>query len=196
MLTTLSLVKTRLKLPDSDVVDDGILTYFIQLVSARFENDANRRFAYGPGFDEFEGHETELRVSRYPIDQAQPITFDILRLASIGWESVTNVEFLVRKNCVVSLVTRLGEWKQNLRLSYFGGFVLPDADPVPTTTNPLLPDDLQLAASEQVAYWYQNKDRLGLRSLSGAGASIAHIGNIDLLPSVLATIKKYERWMP
>src|SRR6516225_3086957 len=76
MLTTLPTLKSRLSIDPFDIKDDTTLTNLIALVSARFDNQTNRKLAYTQNTtDEFQGDETELRLSHYPIDEAQPITF-------------------------------------------------------------------------------------------------------------------------
>ncbi len=203
MLTTLASVKARLALDDSDVRSDALLTNFIALATARFENDCNRKFGYlQNAMDEFQGDETELRVSRYPIDETQPITFQRLTShnsqlsTASGWQPVPEADFVLRRGCVISLVSEIGRWKDQIRITYSGGYLLPDAvGPVPPPGVPPLPDDLQFGAVEQIAYWYQNKDRLGLVAVTAEGGSLQQFPKLDLLPFVDYTLAKYERWM-
>lgn len=201
MLTTITSVKARLGIDTADVKDDALLTNLIALVSARVENECNRTFGYAQNVtDDFEGDETELRVSHYPIDETQTVSYQLLTKASEGWQTLDQAEYVLRRKCVVSLLSRLGEWKMVLRLQYSGGYVLPDASSVVPggSTPPNLPDDLQFACVEQITYWYQNKDHLGLKSITAggqAGGSISHVGNLDLLPIVSATLSRYERFM-
>ena len=57
-----------------------------------------------------------------------------------------------------------------------------------------LPDDLEQAAVEQVAYWFHNRDKSGLvRSWPHDGTYEA-FAQLDLLLEVRAVLKKYERW--
>jgi hypothetical protein len=195
MLTTLSTVKNRLGLSAFDVKDDVLLNNFIALMSARFENECNRLFGYKLNeVDEFHGDETELRVRRYPIDEAQPISFARLTRASEGWQAVTDAEYVLRKGCVISLVSRIGRWQEQCRVTYSGGYFLPGMDQQ-SNNPPPLPDDLQQACVEQVAYLYQNKDRLGLVNVSAEAGNIQQFHQLDLLPSVAAVLAKYELWM-
>jgi hypothetical protein len=191
MLTTLTLVKARLGLPDADVKDDDLLTQIIALVSARFENECNRKFGYASQVDEFEGDETELRVSRYPIDSNVAITFDLKSGESTGWMAQTNFDYVVRMGTVISLAGMLGRDKDVLRVTYSGGYLLPDGG----AGSVALPDDLTTQATEQCVFIYQNKDRVGIKSMSSQGGSI-NIDNLDLLASARAVIAKHERWMP
>jgi hypothetical protein len=110
-----------------------------------------------------------------------------------GWQPVPDADHLPRAGCIISLPSPIGSARDQLRVTYAGGYRLPDsgdgAGAVP------LPDDLKFSAVEQVAYWYQNRDRLGLVSVSAQGGSFRHVGALDLLPSVSATLRQYERWV-
>ena len=197
MLTTLQTLKIRLAIAQYDAADDTLLTNFILLVSARFENDCNRKFGYAQNVvDEFQADERELRVSRYPIDESQPIAFMRLAKASEGWQSLSNPEYVVRRGCVISLVSALGGWQEQIRVTYSGGYLLPDQSPDSNVQAPALPDDLGQSCVEQCAYLYQNKERLGLVSVAAEGGRVQHFAKLDLLPSVASVLEKYERWMP
>jgi len=65
-----------------------------------------------------------------------------------------------------------------------------------TGNPPALPDDLKSAAVEQVAYWYQNKDRLGMVAVAGEGGSLQKFPALDLLPAVAAALQRYARLQP
>ena len=66
MLTTLATLKSRLSIDRFDIKDDTLLSNLILLVTARFDNQTNRKLAYAQNItDDFQGDETELRLSRY-----------------------------------------------------------------------------------------------------------------------------------
>ena len=193
MLAELATLKARLGLAEEDVRDDDLLTGFIALVSARFERECNRIFGRAADItEEFSGDETELRLNRYPVDSTGITKWELKSGEVTGWETQTGVDCLIRRNCVVSLTTAIGTWQQQLRITYSGGYVLPGATATAGQTE--LPDDLEQACIEQCAYLYQSKDRLGLVSVSGDGGSVSQFAQLDLLPSVKPTLKKYERW--
>jgi hypothetical protein len=53
---------------------------------------------------------------------------------------------------------------------------------------------LEQAATEQVAAWYQNKDKLGLiRHWPSSGAYLV-ISQLPLLAWVASTLRGYQRW--
>jgi len=64
----------------------------------------------------------------------------------------------------------------------------------PGTGQTALPDDLEQAAVEQVAFWFQNRHKLGLiRNRPNLG-TYQQFAQLDLLPSVKTVLKHYERW--
>jgi hypothetical protein len=56
-----------------------------------------------------------------------------------------------------------------------------------------LPADLEQAAVEQVAFWFQSRDKLGLKTYWPKGISYQQFAVFDLLPSVASILKKYQR---
>src|SRR5437870_3032417 len=146
MLSTLPTLKARLSIDPFDVKDDTLLTNLILLVTARFDNQTNRKLAYAQNTtDDFQVDETELRLSHYPIDETQPTTFQRLTKASEGWQSVTNADYVLRAGCILSLLSELGRPKEQIRVTYSGGYFLPTMNPSIQQSNipPSLPDDLQ-----------------------------------------------------
>ena len=74
-----------------------------------------------------------------------------------------------------------------------GGYVLPGDTPAAGQT--ALPDDLEQAAVEQVAYWFRNRDKSDLiRSWPHFGTYETFVQS-DLLPEVKSLLKKYERFI-
>jgi hypothetical protein len=57
-----------------------------------------------------------------------------------------------------------------------------------------LPADLESAAVEQVAYWFQNRDKLGLLRYWPHAGIYLQLSGLDLLPLVAAVLQKYKRW--
>ena len=57
-----------------------------------------------------------------------------------------------------------------------------------------LPDDLEQAAVEQVAYWYRNRDKLGLLRSWPHQGTYETFAQLDLLLEVKSVLRKYECW--
>src|ERR1051326_9034291 len=68
------------------------------------------------------------------------------------------IDYLLRRNCVISLANPLGDCRQRARVTYTGGYVLPGTAVGAGQT--ALPDDLEQAMVEQVACWFMNRDKL------------------------------------
>ena len=191
MLTTLPNIKARLGLPDADTQYDTLLTSVIAAVSARFDLECNRTFARTENaIQEFSAEETEIPVACYPIEALTG--FETKSSEALGWVQVDNVDAVIRLGCVVSISSTLGSARQQARLVYTGGYGLPGAEVSPGQT--ALPPDLQHAAIEQVAVWFQNKDKLGLLRHWPSSGTYVLLSQQPLLPGVTAVLKKYERW--
>lgn len=190
MLAELSTIKTRLEL--TDAVDDTRLINFIELVSGRFEQFCNRRFerTLNATF-EVQGDATEVIPDRFPIESVS--SFDLKSNETEGWIAQSGVDYLLRKQSVISLHAPLGTEEQIARITYTGGYVIPGN--VAGAGQTALPAEIIQACSEQVAYCYQNRDRLGLISVAGQGGAIQQFAQLDLLPFVKEVLLKYERFI-
>jgi hypothetical protein len=191
MLTQLDTIKTRLLIDLSDPQYDTILTNTILSVSARFDAETNRTLARTESLlFEFPGEDVELILPCYPVEGVSK--FELKSNEADGWVEQEDVEFLIRRSCLISLASPLGSWRDQGRITYTAGYVLPGATPDPGQT--ALPADLEQAAVEQVAYWFMNRDKLGLlRSWPHLG-TYEQLSGADLLPSVQNVLQKHKRW--
>jgi len=113
---------------------------------------------------------------------------------SEGWILQSGLEYLLSpQKSVVELAQPLGSVRQLGRVTYTGGYILPGA--TPTGNQTALPDDIEQACIEQVAYWYSRRTQLGLLSISSETGIVQQFQSTDLLPQVRATLKHYERWV-
>ena len=102
MLTQLSTVKTRLALTVTDY--DAILTNAIKAVSDRFGKETNRTLARTTtGTHEFDADETEVSPPCYPIESVTK--FETKSNETDGWTEQTGVQYLIRRQCVISLLS-------------------------------------------------------------------------------------------
>ncbi|MDB6057117.1 MAG: phage gp6-like head-tail connector family protein [Verrucomicrobiales bacterium] len=187
MLTQLSTVKTRLNISDTSA--DILLTSAIAAVSERFDRECNRRFARQiDAIEEFPADSLEICPANWPIETVAG--FDLKTNETTGWQPLSPTpDYLVRNHCVISLECAAGSRFQQARVTYTGGYVLPGTTPDAGQT--ALPSDIEQACVEQVAYWYQNRNSIGvLTSTVGAGS---HLPQGDLLPCVASILKKYTR---
>ena len=189
MLTQLSTIKSRLAIVSSDY--DDLLTNAIKTVSARFDHECNRTFARAVNaLEEFSAGEIEIRPVCYPIETISQ--FELKRDETEGWVEQIGVDHLIRRGCVLSMAVPLGNYRQQARVKYTSGYVLPGV--TPDAGQSPLPDDLEQAAVEQVAYWFRNRDKLGLVRSWPHGGTYESFAQIDLLLEVKAVLRRHERW--
>ncbi len=191
MLTQLSSVKTRLAILETDLTYDAILTNAIVAVSRRFDLECSRTLARTENLlQEFEADSTEISLACYPLETIT--RFELKSSEQAGWVEQTSVDYLLRHSCFVSLSEPLGDPHDQARLTYTGGYVLPGS--VPAAGQTLLPDEIEQAAIEQVAFWFQNRSTVGVLELWPAGGVFQKFAGSDLLPSVMAVLARYKRW--
>jgi hypothetical protein len=73
-----------------------------------------------------------------------------------------------------------------------GGYVLPGA--AASAGQTVLPADLESAAVEQVAAWFQQRDKLGLIRSWPSGGTYMVFSQLPLLPQVAAILRPHRRW--
>ncbi len=193
MLTQLSTLKSRLRLNSFDLDDDTLLTNYIKHASGRFALECNRIFdrAADATF-EFHAHERVITPDRYPIESIA--SFDLKSNEAEGRIAQSDISYLIGpQKSIIELAVPLGSSCQAARVTFTGGYVLPGA--TPAAGQKPLPDEIEQACIDQVVYWYQNRQRVGLLSTSGEGGSAQQMKSLDLLPHVIAVLKKYERWV-
>jgi hypothetical protein len=100
--------------------------------------------------------------------------------------------------CDFGLLADLPNYQQNnsLRGSCSLGSSPAAPNPTPVDLDHLPkrpPADLENAATEQVAFWFQNRDKLGQIRNWPAGGNYIQLADTDLLPSVRAILRRYTR---
>jgi len=193
MLTQLATIKARLGLDLFDTTDDPLLTSLLKHVSARFAAECNRVFDYGTGLTyEFRADQINILVDHTPI---QAVTqFDVKSSEAEGWLLQSSISYLLSPSrTVIELAQPLGASRQLGRVTYTGGYILPGTSP--TGNQIALPDDLEQVCIEQVAYWYQRREQLGLTSVSNGDTTVQQFQSSDLLPQVKSVLAHYERWV-
>ena len=198
MLTQLATVKTRLDITPSDTANDDLLTRAVEAVSARFDRECNRTLARTVGAtQEFPATDTEIIARCYPIETVT--RFELKTSEAAGWLEQTGTVYLLRQACVISLSVPLSFIAQVSslgpllgRVTYTGGYVMPGS--TPSAGQSALPADLESAATEQVAAWFQQRDKLGLIRHWPKGGIYLVFTQLPLLPQVTAIIRPHQRW--
>jgi len=193
MLTQLATIKARLGLDLFYTTDDVLLTSLLKHVSARFAAECNRTFDYGAALTyEFRADQLNIVVDHPPI---QAVTqFELKSSEPEGWLLQSGIDYLLSPaRSVIELAQPLGTSRQLGRVTYTGGYILPGTNP--TGNQIALPDDLEQVCIEQVAYWYQRREQLGLVSITSGDNTVQQFQSSDLLPQVSAVLAHYERWV-
>ena len=193
MLTQLTTLKSRLSILDTDTTQDALLASAIQAVSARFDTETNRTLRRTVDFrQEFDADTTEIIAACFPIETVTK--FELKTSEASGWIEQPLPDFLLRSGCVISLSAPFSAQcsSQSLaRVTYTAGYVLPGATDIPDATR--LPADLEQAAVEQVAFWFQTRDHVGVNRQWPKGGTFETFPDLDLLPSVRAVLGRYRR---
>jgi hypothetical protein len=192
LLAQLPAVRQRLGLQELEVQHDPLLLAMLEAVTARFDLECSRAFLrQADATAEFEADALELTVPAFPIESVA--RFDLKRNETEGWVVQTGVEFLIRHRCVISLGRRLGSASEQARVAYAGGYVAPGDSVSPGQT--ALPRKIENAAVEQVAFWFMNRERIGLSRAWDYHGTYRQFAALDLAPSVVAVLEKYRRWV-
>ncbi|MCX6884190.1 MAG: hypothetical protein NTX27_04020 [Verrucomicrobia bacterium] len=189
MLIELGTMKARLGLDEITVKDDLLLTAAIRGISARFDRECGRTLERREGItQEFDGDQVELRLGCFPVESVS--RFELKETEAAGWVEQAGVDYLLRSQCVVVLGEPLGTSAGILRITYTGGYVPPGSTAAPGQTP--LPEDLAMAAVEQVAYWYVNRERLGVIREWPKGGTYTQYSEADLLAGVQRVIQTHR----
>lgn len=202
MITTLSTLKTRLKIEEFDTAEDTLLTSLIQHIGERFDQECNRKFARSEGaYFEFPADRDSFIPLRYPIESIS--AWHLKADETEGFVAQNTPTYVIgspgESKCIVSLTYPLGTNFEIARITYTGGYVMPGG--TVGTGQTALPPAIEDAALQQLTVWYRDKDKLGLASLSTQGGSVAAaalsvVKPLDLLPQVMNLLRRFERWVP
>ena len=104
MLTTLSTLKSRLSILDTDTTNYAQLTSAIISLSGRFDKETNRTLARTvSATQEFPGNDTEILLVCYPVETVTK--FETKSTELEGWQEKIGVDYLIRSSCVISLAS-------------------------------------------------------------------------------------------
>jgi hypothetical protein len=198
MLTTLATLKTRLEIDQFDLSHDAILTSALTAISSRFDKETNRTLARTVNFtQEFDAADTQICLQCYPFESLT--RFELKTTEAEGWIEQPNTDFLIRRACILSLPLPFSYQPSTLnyqlpqcRATYTGGYVLPGATVGPGQTP--LPSDLEQAAVEQVACWFQHRDKLGIDTTWPHAGTYEKLAQLDLLLNVQTVLRRYQRF--
>jgi hypothetical protein len=134
---------------------------------------------------------TDLAVSLrcYPLETVARV--ELRGADHEAWRLRENLAWQVRSGCVVAFAGAPGRPGEMARVIYTGGCILPGAEGAPGQFP--LPADLLNAATEKVACWFLNRDRLGVVRQWPKGGTYEQYSELDLLPGVEAVLRHHTR---
>ncbi len=192
MITSLAKVRDRLGITELEVQWDAQLTDQIVLTLARFETEMSRKLERGVGVvEEFDAGKKEVSLERYPVEE---ITKWEMMVDGVWVERAGVVAVARGKGGVVTLSEALGSVGGLARVTYTGGYVLPD----PAGGEGLypLPQILEIAAVETVVHWWQWKGQINMTQVEiPSTGEYREIGDRYWVPWVRAVLKKYRRFV-
>ena len=190
MLTTLSLVKTRLSMLETEMAHDALLAMLIAGVSIRFPRELNRVLKRMENFaQEFPAGGQGVSLCCYPVESIAQV--EVRRWDYEDWRLCEGLKWSVLSSGVASFNRPPGGRDERARVTYTGGYVMPGAE-VPAGAQPV-PADLLSAATDQVAYLFMNRDRLGVLRQWPRGGTYEQFSQVDLLPGVVAVLDRHRR---
>ena len=194
MLAELASLKARLAIDPLNVEFDDLLTNTLLALSARLDAETNRTLARTVDATyEFDATDTEISPPCYPIESVTK--FELKTTEAEGWIEQTDVDYLIRNKCIISLHSPLSTVNSQLstcRITYTGGY-LPPGD-TPSAGQTPLPPDLEQAVIEQAAAWFLRRDMLGLDTSWPKGGILQRFSKLDLLLPVQQVITRHRRW--
>jgi hypothetical protein len=195
MLCTLSDIRLRLGLPESNTENDALFTQLISSITSIFESYTGRDLILNVNdvTEYLEGGSPWIRLKRYPVVSItsikESLDFDFASADSL----VVNDDYRLRP--LTGLVLRQGpDWIGGIdavEVKYKGGYCA--AGVTPQAGEFGLPADLREAAISQAVFFFKRKDDIGLSGVSFEGGSFNKLANYELLPLVKQTLDQYKR---
>lgn len=167
-------------------------------LAERFDTVCNRKLLRAvDDMVTFSAEHDHYILPRYPIETVS--TVETRSNYSDGWSEYTNaIDQVKEASGIVSFDGVLGVPKDQIRVTWTGGYWvdLTGSDALPEGAA-AMPADLMLAWKQQVKHVYDTADKDGdsfRDAARGMGGAFPSFMEIDLLPGVVATLKKYTRY--
>ena len=188
MITTLAKVKERLALSTNE--HDALLTQLILACGSAFARETGRVLERTAVFQqEFSAGTVEVALECYPLEEIS--AWEMKRSELEGWFAIAPPAHVVRRGCVVSLESPLGIASELVRITYAAGYVMPPA--VPGTGQTGFPSALEAAAVEQIAFWFQNREHVGMFRIEATGGEYMEVADRLWVPWVRRTLGGFKR---
>jgi hypothetical protein len=188
MITSLQKVRERLGLTELEVGWDQQLTWIIGLTLERFNLETMRRLQRTVNHIEtFDAGEREVSLECYPVEAIAK--WEVW--ANGQWQEDTEVQAVARRGGVMLLDKPVGERGKLARVTYTGGYVLPD--PAGGQGQYALPEILEVGAIETVAFWFGTRLSLGYIRVEGQMGDYKELADVEWVPWVRSMLRKFRR---
>jgi hypothetical protein len=187
-LIQLTTLKTRLGIPPEDTANDAVLAHIIELCGQVFEEFCGRKFEYQAedtvtqpvDFGRF------LWAKRLPVWSVGAVSYRVP--GSSDWVTAAGGAAPHIGHSAVCLdwdIVRALPDDGEVRAVYAGGYLMPGAQAVEGVE--YLPKTIELAAVEQCAFLFQNRNRLGFASAGGSAGGLQALIDTGVLPPGTST---------
>lgn len=184
-LVTLEEVKDWAESDGFPLKSDNFVNACIKQVSKQIERHCDREFDITSRTEFYNGDNTIIRVTGFPIVSVSSLWDDPDREFDSGDELVENDDFVImpERGIIKKRHGRFFEGIQSVKVIYSGGL---SAD----TEN--MPDDLKMACIQQVLFWLRGKDKLHTAG-SGVQGITTNLRTPKLTASVLQILEPFCR---
>jgi len=187
MLIELRYLKSRLNISGS--ADDVELTRIAEAVGASFDKFCDRHSERSESAEQwFWASEREIPLLWYPVESVSSIM--VRTSARAAWVR-QSVDYEIISNCILSLRSTIGDDTEQARVLYSGGYVVPGTTAEVYQT--ALPKDLEQAALDQAAGWYENRHTVRIPSASQKATGSRGAADLTLMPHVVDILNTYRR---
>lgn len=169
---------------------DSLIGALISAISMQFDPYCNREFELKERTEYHHGGGRYLFVKCPPITEVDSIKGDDL----LAWGTGTDITDFVITNVNAGMIANIyGVWdygQDAIKITYTGGLAYMSEDDVPV---PIVPADLKMAATMQVAYAFKRRKDIGLENVSFPDGSIQKMAKDLLFLSEVKAILKHYR---
>lgn len=177
MLVDLPGIKSYLDVDHSR--DDERLTIIGEGLTALFEDRTGLSFT-AQNLDETYNANACIHLETHPVTTVTQVYYDPKRAFTSDTLLGTD-EWMLNKNAGLLYISKpLGRYPQSIRVQYTSGYIN-------------VPDDWKRLFLAQLQHEWQNRDKMGIKTITDSvGGSVSMVG-YELLPQVAKTIKTFSR---
>jgi hypothetical protein len=192
MLWMMTLAEIKGMLGINDPIDDVNLTLKMENLQGRFESELSRTLLRGTYTEYFDGGDTSLFLSAFPVESITSVYVDASRVfaASSLLTSDQYALYRLRGQLKYGSGTPWPDGIQNIQVTYIGGYVAAGTNVIDGQY--AMDVSLRGAFAMQFEFEWRNKNNLGTNSMSAQGASL-NLAPAKFLPEVQRVLDLAKR---